>query len=225
MIKKSIIVGIFIVMVALACVFVCGRQTASVVPSDEGKRMVALTFDDGPGKYTEELLDGLLEKNVKATFFLIGKNAEMYPETVKRISEEGHVIGNHTYSHVKLTCMSNEKAVEEIKKTNEVIENLTGKKVEFIRPPFGNWSEKLEKSVEMKPVFWSVDPRDWSVLNTDSVTCHIVNNTSEGDIVLMHDIFETSVDAAMNVIEILQQKGYEFVTVEELQGMDAIKEK
>lgn len=207
---------IFIVVTVLLCVLICRKQTTPVTQADEEKRRIALTFDDGPGKYTEELLDGLLERNVKATFFLIGKNAEMYPETVKRIEQEGHVIGNHTYSHIKLTCISNDKAIEEIRKTNDIIENITGKKVEYIRPPFGSWTEKLEKSVDMKPVFWSVDPRDWSVLNTDSVTCHIVNNTSEGDIILMHDIFETSVDAAMNVIDILRQRGYEFVTVEEL---------
>lgn len=220
MIKKSVFVEIFIVVIVLLCTLICRRQTTAVTQADEEKRRIALTFDDGPGKYTEELLDGLLERNVKATFFLIGKNAEMYPETVKRIEQEGHIIGNHTYSHIKLTCISNEKAIEEINKTNSIIENITGKKVKYIRPPFGNWTEKLEKSVDMKPVFWSVDPRDWSVLNTDSVTCHIVNNTSEGDIVLMHDIFETSVDAAMNVVDILQQKGYEFVTVEDMFGSE-----
>ncbi|MBD5135197.1 MAG: polysaccharide deacetylase family protein [Lachnospiraceae bacterium] len=220
MIKKTIFVEIFIVVSVLLCVLIFRRQTTVVTQTDEEKRRIALTFDDGPGKYTEELLDGLLERNVKATFFLIGKNAEMYPEIVKRIEQEGHIIGNHTYSHVKLTCISNEKAIEEIRKTNSIIENITGKKVEYIRPPFGNWTKKLENSVNMKPVFWSVDPRDWSVLNTDTVTCHIVNNTSEGDIVLMHDIFETSVDAAMNVVDILQQKGYEFVTVEDMFGSE-----
>ncbi|MDE5780961.1 MAG: polysaccharide deacetylase family protein [Lachnospiraceae bacterium] len=220
MIKKTIFVEIFIVVSVLLCVLICRRQTTVVTQTDEEKRRIALTFDDGPGKYTEELLDGLLERNVKATFFLIGKNAEMYPEIVKRIEQEGHIIGNHTYSHVRLTCISNEKAIEEIRKTNSIIENITGKKVEYIRPPFGSWTKKLENSVDMKPVFWSVDPRDWSVLNTDSVTCHIVNNTSEGDIVLMHDIFETSVDAAMNVVDILQQNGYEFVTVEDMFGSE-----
>lgn len=220
MIKKTIFVEIFIVVSVLLCVLIFRRQTTVVTQTDEEKRRIALTFDDGPGKYTEELLDGLLERNVKATFFLIGKNAEMYPEIVKRIEQEGHIIGNHTYSHVKLTCISNEKAIEEIRKTNSIIENITGKKVEYIRPPFGSWTKKLQNSVDMKPVFWSVDPRDWSVLNTDTVTCHIVNNTSEGDIVLMHDIFETSVDAAMNVVDILQQKGYEFVTVEDMFGSE-----
>ena len=220
MIKKTIFVEIIIVVSVLLCVLIFRRQTTVVTQTDEEKRRIALTFDDGPGKYTEELLDGLLERNVKATFFLIGKNAEMYPEVVKRIEQEGHIIGNHTYSHIKLTCISNEKAIEEIIKTNSIIENITGNKVEYIRPPFGSWTKKLENSVDMKPVFWSVDPRDWSVLNTDSVTCHIVNNTSEGDIVLMHDIFETSVDAAMNVIDILQQKGYEFVTVKDMFGSE-----
>lgn len=217
MIKKSIIVELFIVVIVIICGFVYRSQKTDVTPVDEEKKKIALTFDDGPGKYTDELLDGLLERNVKATFFLIGENAQLYPETVKRIGQEGHVIGNHTYSHVKLSCISIENAIEEINKTNSIIEDITGRKVEYIRPPFGFWTDELGNSVNMKTVFWDVDPRDWSVLNTDSVTCHIVNNTSEGDIILLHDIFETSVDAAMNVIDILQQKGYEFVTVEELQ--------
>lgn len=216
MIKKSIIVEILFIVLISLCIWVCRKQPVSMGEVSEERKKIALTFDDGPGQYTEELLDGLLERNVKATFFLIGENAEMYPDTVKRMAEEGHIIGNHTYSHVELTCISEEKAIEEIHKTNDIIKGLTGREVQYIRPPFGLWTEKLENRVEMKPVFWNVDPRDWSVLNTDTVTCHVVNNTVSGDIILMHDIFETSVDAAMNVVDILAKKGYEFVTIEEL---------
>lgn len=182
------------------------------------KKQIALTFDDGPGQYTEKLLDGLKERNVKATFFLIGESVQKYPDIVKRMYDEGHLIGNHTYSHVELACISVDEAVLEIEKTNSVIEEITGEKVGYIRPPYGHWTRELEDRVLMEPVMWDVDPRDWSVLDKQKVTCHIINNISEGDIILLHDIFETSVDAALNVIDILEINGYEFVTVEELYG-------
>lgn len=217
MLKKMIMVEIIFTFIISVCILVGkSEKVPTSVEVDGEDKKIALTFDDGPGQYTEELLDGLLERNVKATFFLIGKNIEMYPDTVKRMAEEGHTIGNHTYSHVELTCITEEKAVEEIKKTNELIEGITGNKVKYIRPPFGLWTKKLEAYVKMKPVLWDVDPRDWSVLNTNTVTCHVVNNAEDDDIVLMHDIYQTSVDAAMNIVDILMSKGYQFVTVDEL---------
>lgn len=194
-------------------------STDGSAASEEYEKMkIAITFDDGPGPYTERLLDGLLERNVKATFFLIGESAEQYPDVVKRMHEEGHLIGNHTYSHIELACVPLQKAVEEINKTNNIIKEITGEDTEYIRPPYGYWTKELAKNVDMEPILWDVDPRDWSVLDEQKVTCHIVKNIEEGDIILLHDIFETSVDAALNVIDILQLNGYEFVTVEELYG-------
>lgn len=178
---------------------------------------VALTFDDGPHSiYTEKLLDGLLVRDVKATFFLIGKNIEGKEEIVKRIHEEGHLIGNHTYSHVQLACVSLEDALQEIQNTNRMIEDIIGQEVRYIRPPFGAWNHGLDENVDMQKVKWTVDPRDWSVLNAKSVADYVVREVENGDIILLHDIYKTSVEAALEIVDRLQEKGYKFVTLDEL---------
>lgn len=209
-------------LIGLKYSYDCGEKVESIyevtVNEEYEKMQVAITFDDGPGPYTEKLLDELLKRNVKATFFLIGESAEKYPDIVKRMHDEGHLIGNHTYSHIELACVSLKKALEEIEKTNNIILNLTGETPGYIRPPYGYWTKQIEKNVNMEPVLWDVDPRDWSVLDEQKVTCHVVKNIENGDIILLHDIFETSVNAALNIIDILEINGYEFVTVEELYG-------
>ena len=181
------------------------------------KPQIALTFDDGPSAAcTPRLLDGLKERGVKATFFLIGENAERYPEIVKRIDEEGHLIGNHTYHHVEISRVSNETAYREIEEANQVIEKITGTCPEFMRPPFGSWQRELEMEMDVLPVMWSVDPLDWTTKNADEIVNKVVTETGENDIILLHDCYDSSVDAALRVIDILQEKGYEFVTVDEL---------
>ncbi|MDO5402320.1 MAG: polysaccharide deacetylase family protein [Eubacteriales bacterium] len=176
-----------------------------------------MTFDDGPGtETTEELLDGLKERGVKATFFLIGKSAEKNPDIVKRIKEDGHLIGNHTYSHVQLTDFTSSKAKAEITKANSIIENILGECPKYIRPPYGSYSDKLLMSVNMSPVLWTVDPNDWNTTNTAQVVRNVVSNVKCGDIILLHDIYKSSVAAALEIIDELQAKGYVFVTVDQI---------
>lgn len=183
---------------------------------DVGKH-IALTFDDGPHpRYTEKLLDGLAERGVKATFFVTGANAEKYPEIVKRMQEEGHLIGNHTYHHVQLTAANGEKFREEIISTNEVIKEITGEDTEYIRPPYGCWNKKYEDELNMFPVLWSIDPRDWCSDDVDCIVRNTVGKIKEGDIILMHDQYKSSVTAALEIVDQLQDQGYEFVTVEEM---------
>lgn len=124
----------------------------------EYKGRIALTFDDGPHPYyTEQLLDGLKKRGVKATFFVMGKQAEEYPDIIKRMAEEGHLIGNHTYTHLQL-CRTNEEAFKkELDRTNQLIFELTGNNTEFVRPPFGAWNKKFEEELNMFPVMWSVE--------------------------------------------------------------------
>lgn len=192
-------------------------SSANTAKEQPSQKKIALTFDDGPHPvYTLKLLDGLAQRNVKATFFIIGESAERNPEVIKRIHAEGHLIGNHTYSHVQLTCINSAKALEEIAKTNEVIASITGESIRYIRPPYGIYNETLAKSSNLIPVIWTVDPRDWSVLNTDSVVSHVIKNVKENDVILLHDIFETSVDAALRIVDILSEQGYTFVTIDEL---------
>jgi len=127
------------------------------------KPRIAITFDDGPSaKYTPQLLDGLKERNVKASFFVIGKMAEENPKLIQREKEEGHLIGNHTYNHVDISKISDEDAVSEIQKTNQVIEKVTKDNVEYLRAPFGSWKKNLVGRMNVFPVAWSVDPLDWT---------------------------------------------------------------
>ena len=178
---------------------------------------IAITFDDGPSSQcTGRLLDGLKERDVKATFFLIGENAKENPELVKRLDEEGHLIGNHTYHHVEITKVSDEEAKKEILDTNKVITSITGKSVEYIRPPFGLWQRNLEMEIEVLPVMWTIDPLDWTTENVDEIVNKVVTEAEENDIILLHDCYDSSVDAALRIIDILQKKGFEFVTVDQL---------
>lgn len=178
---------------------------------------IAITFDDGPSSTcTPVLLDGLKERGVKATFFLIGENAEKNPELVKRLYEEGHLIGNHTYHHVEITKVSNEVAYQEIMDADDVIYSITGKHTEYMRPPFGLWQRSLELDLEVMPVMWTIDPLDWTTENVDEIVNKVVTEAEENDIILLHDCYMSSVEAALRIIDILQERGFEFVTVDEL---------
>ncbi len=194
------------------------NRSQSVDASVENKEnpKIAITFDDGPSIYTEELLDGLKERGVKSTFFLIGENAVSYPEVVKREGEEGHLVGNHTYNHVELTKISDEKAREEIERTNQVLKELLGRETDYVRPPFGRWKKNLEQEMDVLPVMWSVDPLDWTTENVDEIVRKVVTEAKENDIILLHDCYKSSVQAALRIIDILQKEGFEFVTVDEL---------
>ena len=183
----------------------------------DGEKLVALTFDDGPhGDSTQKLLDGLKEREVKATFFLIGGSVEGNEEIVKQMAEDGHLIGSHTFHHVQLTKLSLEEACQEITMTNEAIAAVTGQTVEYIRPPYGSWNSNLECTVNMKEVGWTVDPRDWDVKNTDTVVKKVLQDVKDGSIILLHDVYDTSVDAALQIVDELKAQGYTFVTVNRL---------
>ena len=193
----------------------CGYVSASATPVEAPK--IALTFDDGPSAaWTPALLDGLKERGVKATFFLIGENADKNPEIVKRMAEEGHLIGNHTYHHVELTKVSENEARLELADTSAVIVRITGKEPEYMRPPFGAWQRKLEQEIQMLPVLWTIDPLDWTTENQDEIVNKVVTEAEENDIILLHDCYKSSVEAGLRIIDILQEEGFVFVTVDEL---------
>lgn len=180
-------------------------------------KRVALTFDDGPHPiYTEPLLDGLRERGVKATFFVTGENAKLHPDIIKRMHEEGHLIGNHTYTHIELTKSNRETFKQELVKTNEVIQEITGEEVLYVRPPYGAWDKKLESELNMFPILWSIDPLDWCTSNSSCITQAVLKKVGENDIILMHDYYKTSVEAALMIVDDLQKQGYEFVTVDKI---------
>lgn len=238
-IMKKWMQGIGLVYVLLLLGICVPRTTFGNVQNDAGETMyliagkdenkqsegkterpkIALTFDDGPNaKHTPFLLDGLQKRGVKATFFLIGKNIEAgnNAEIVKREFEEGHLVGNHTYNHVEITRVNNETAYQEIKKTNDLITEITGEPVEYMRPPFGLWQKTLEQRIHVLPVMWTVDPLDWATENEDEIVNRVVTEVEENDIILLHDCYKSSVRAALRIVDLLEAEGYQFVTVDEL---------
>ncbi len=173
--------------------------------------------DDGPHpRYTQQLLDGLKERGVQATFFVTGEHAELHPDIIRRMQEEGHLIGNHTYSHMQLRKSNREVFKEELIRTNEILEEITGQEVVYVRPPYGSWDKSFEKELNMFPVLWTVDTLDWCSSNADRITQKIVGKVEENDIILMHDYYDTSVEAALKAVDALLEQGYTFVTVEEI---------
>ena len=196
-----------------------GNDTGECAWSDgeRERRQIALTFDDGPHpKYTKLLLDGLAQRGVVATFFVVGKNIPGNEALISRMEQEGHLIGNHTYDHVKISDLSAEQACEQVERTSALVREITGKDTEFIRPPFGAWNKGMECSFTMIPVLWSIDPLDWTTQNTALIKERILKEAQEGDIILMHDYYQSSVDAALDVVDALLAQGYEFVTVDRL---------
>ena len=193
-----------------------GRIQVSEEESED-IRKIAITFDDGPHpSYTEQLLDGLKERGVHATFFVTGEHAELHPDIIERMASEGHLIGNHTYSHIQLSRSNREKFREELIKTNEILEEITGEEVQYVRPPYGSWDKSFEKELNMFPVLWNVDPLDWCSGNVSCIVEKIIDQVEENDIILMHDYYDTSVTAALKAIDELMEEGYTFVTVEEI---------
>lgn len=204
-----------------------GRKTMSVSSdsvrsqnvSDEVKPVVALTFDDGPNaSSTPILLDGLKERKVRATFFLIGENVEKdeNEKIVKRMYEEGHLIGNHTYTHCNLSKLETGEAKKELEQTDTVIEKITGKQPVFVRSPYGELPVDSEQDLNRIYIGWTVDPLDWMTENTGAVVKTVVEEINPGDVILLHDCYPSSVQAAIRIVDLLQGKGYEFVTVDHL---------
>ena len=188
------------------------------VDADIGEeKRIAITFDDGPHRlYTPKLLDGLKERGIHATFFLVGENIRNNETLVKRMAEEGHLIGNHTFSHVQLTKLKKEEACREVQQTNERICAVTGAPVLYIRPPYGSWNDELQAEIPMTVTLWNLDSEDWKSQNTGKIVELVESEAEEGSIILLHDIFDTSVEAALRIVDDLTAQGYTFVTVDEL---------
>ncbi len=183
----------------------------------DGKKAVALTFDDGPGEYTEKLINGLNERGVKATFFMCGECVEEYPEVLPMMAAGGHQIGNHTYNHTDITGLSAQERNNQIQRTDEAIFNACGQKSTAFRPPYGSHNAETDAGITDKTIaLWSLDTLDWQSRDANSVCDVVVNNVWDGDIVLFHDIYDSSVDGAFMAIDKLKEQGYVFVTVDEL---------
>lgn len=186
-------------------------------------RYVALTFDDGPKPgTTDRLLDGLRELGASATFFVVGEEAEQAPELVERMQAEGHQVGNHTWSHVRLEGQETAELVAEVDRTAELLEDLLGEGGYWLRPPYGRIAPEVAVQMEVPLVQWSVDPRDWESRDRAQVVRAVLEAVQPNSIILLHDIYPSSVEAALELVETLEGEGYCFVTVEELLRLNGI---
>ena len=183
---------------------------------DPNKPMVALTFDDGPSpEYTPEILKVLKENDAKGTFFILGTEAELNSDTLKQIEEDGNEIGNHSYSHLDFTKLVKPALDYQVLTTQEIVRRETGKAPILLRPPYGLINEAV-KEIDMPIILWSIDSLDWENRNPDIIYNIILNNIKDGDIILMHDIYQSSVEAVIRIIPELKRRGYQLVTVSEL---------
>ena len=184
-----------------------------------GQKIVALTFDDGPGPYTERLLNELKARGVRATFYVLGTRVDSYPKLIRRMAAEGHAIGNHSNAHNMLNRMDLVGVRQEMGKCAEKIEKLLGYRPSTMRCPGGNSSDTVKqyaKEAGIPIINWGVDTRDWESRNKEAILNIAKKNIKDGSIVLMHDIYSTTVDAAVELIDWLIAEGYTLVTVPEL---------
>ena len=187
--------------------------------SADSAKSIALTFDDGPSSFTDRLLDCLEQNNAKATFFMVGTEIDSFPDEVKRMKKLGCELGNHTYDHTDLTTLSAEDISSEIAQVDERLVNLTSEGASVVRPPYGSVNDTVKTVVGTPMILWSIDTLDWKTLDVESTVEEVMNNVQDGSIILMHDIYSTSVDAAEILIPQLIEDGYQLVTVHELASL------
>ena len=183
---------------------------------DKNKKMVALTYDDGPSIYTPRILKTLKENNSVATFFVVGNRVPMYSDTVKKAYDMGCEIGNHTYEHKSLPNLSETEVKRQISKTNKEVKKAIGEKPVIMRPTGGATNANVKQWVGMPSIIWSIDTLDWKTRNAQSTKNAVLNHVRDGDIVLMHDLYESTAKASQTIIPALVERGYQLVTVSEL---------
>ena len=183
----------------------------------EARHLIALTFDDGPkAGTTDVLLDGLRERGVHATFFLIGMQIENNADIIKQMAEDGHQIGNHTFGHKNLSELTDAEQKQQLVLCREEITRTIPENRVCVRPPYGAVNDRIKSWISAPIILWSVDTRDWTGKKAEQIADYVVGEVKPGDIVLMHDIYKESVEGALMAIDALKAQGYEFVTVEEL---------
>ena len=203
-----------------------GRKEASPAagPAEiPASRFVALTFDDGPRRdTTSRLLDGLRERGASATFFLIGQQIEGSEDLLLRMRDEGHQVGNHSWSHASLKDESDWGLLQEVGRTDTLLREILGEGSYWLRPPYGLLTARQRQLITVPVIKWSVDPEDWKLRDTEKDVAAVLKKVQAGDIILMHDSIPATVDAALRIVDALQAEGYTFVTVEELLALSGV---
>lgn len=206
------------------------EEVVSIIPEVrdltkyQDKKLIAFTFDDGPSETnTNYLLDNLDKYDAKVTFFVLGSRVNSNKETIKRAYLEGNAIGSHTYNHRNLNLLSDIALMDEVKKTNEAIKNVIGTSPTLLRPPYGNLTAHGKELANMSIVLWNIDPLDWKYKDKNRVAQEIIEHAHDGAIVLVHDIYKSSVEGALLAMEELQKEGYAFVTINEMAQLRGIE--
>ena len=189
---------------------------------DKNKKTIAFTFDDGPSSYDLEIIDTLVASHSKATFFVVGNRINNYTSSIKKMIDNGMEVGNHTYDHKTMTKLSTEAMSEEIIKTNEAFKTLTGQDLKLFRPSYGSINKTVLLTIGMPSILWSIDTLDWQSRDVDKICAAILNDVSDGDIVLMHSLYKTTSEAVKKVIPELYKRGYQIVTVSKLMELKGI---
>ncbi|MBR0592518.1 polysaccharide deacetylase family protein, partial [Bacillus pumilus] len=190
------------------------------------QKAIALTFDDGPNpSTTSKILTALKENKGHATFFVLGSRVQYYPDMLNKIRKGGNEIGNHSYSHPLLTRLPLKQAVKQVEETQQIIEKASGFTPTHFRPPYGGTNGQINAAVNMKVTLWDVDPEDWKYRNSQYVANYILTHASSGETVLMHDIYDTSANAAVTIIKELTKQGYQLLTVSELEQWKELRAK
>lgn len=197
-----------------------GKQQSIIDPT---KPVIALTFDDGPSRYTEEILETLRRNEVCATFFVLGNKVEDYQEVLKKSVSYHNELGNHSYNHKWLSRLPINSLKEQIEKTQQVLQKNLSYQPKYLRPTYGSVNDRIRKNTELKIVLWTVDTKDWKITNVDRIIEKATTNIKDGDIILMHDIFERSSQALEKIIPILKEQGFQFVTISELEEVKKIR--
>ena len=190
---------------------------------DPNKKTIAFTFDDGPSLYDLDIIKALKDSHATATFFVVGSRIDNYQRSIFSMVENNMEVGNHSYNHKSLKKISETDILYQINETNSIYKTLTKKEIFLLRPPYGAYKDNISSLTNMPIILWSVDTLDWEVRDSKKVYNHIINNVNDGDIVLMHSLFETTKDAVTKVLPELYKKGYQVVSVSELAQLKGIK--
>lgn len=234
-IKKSTIKLILIITIIIAFdiiflkvksdTFEYSEYDLALVEKYNNKKLLALTFDDGPSKYTTQILDILQKENVKATFFILGQNVINKEDILLREYTEGHLLGIHSYEHVFFTKLKKEEIIYQVSTTNNIITQITGVSPIYIRIPYGSTNNRVNsilKDENLENVLWNVDSLDWSYKDSEKTIAHILENVTGNDIILMHDTFKSTAEATESIIKYYKSKDYEFVTIYEFDRIKKI---
>ena len=238
--KKSVVGLIIIFALLFLCAGASYYESRKVIPVekpqetikeeveetrvvDPNRPMVALTFDDGPSVHTMPILLELEKYDAVATFFMVGAQVRHYPETVQKMKEMGCDLGNHSMTHPKLTTLTPEAVEPEIVGMEQSVQAVLGHGTSMFRPPYGEVNDQIATQSKLPIIMWSVDPKDWDNQNSVAISEHILNTVQDGDIILLHDLYDSTVQAVIDVIPKLIERGYQLVTVNEMAEARGVK--